>query len=152
MWNDRCVGVFAMRCLVARRQHGFLAAALAVVVVLLAPAPARATVVVPVPDADLARQAAAIVVGTVTAIDGHWDPTRGDLSTHVTVAIHHVVKGDRTLASVVLKQAGGTVGDVHAWVDGSPEFTVGERALLFLTQNPDGTARVAHLYQGKFPI
>src|SRR5439155_1626250 len=37
-------------------------------------------------------------------------------------------------------------------VEGSPEFRRGERVLLFVSAYRDGTARVAHFYQGKFSI
>ncbi|MDD1679225.1 MAG: Ig-like domain-containing protein, partial [Methanomicrobiales archaeon] len=53
---------------------------------------------------------------------------------------------------LTFKQVGGTIGDLHSWIIGSPEFSINERVLLFLTQNKDGTLRVAHLYQGKYSI
>jgi hypothetical protein len=123
-----------------------------VVVMLFDASPARATTVVPVPEQDLIRHAVAIVVGQVRSIESHWDPARRQVFTHVTVALEDVLKGEIAATEITLKQAGGTVGAVHAWVDGSPEFRSGERVLLFLRTNQDGTLRVAHLFQGKFQI
>jgi hypothetical protein len=114
--------------------------------------PARATTVVPVPEHDLIRDAAAIVVGQVRSIESHWDPARRQVFTRVTLALDDVLKGEIAATEITLKQAGGTVGGIHAWIDGSPEFRRGERALLFLRTNQDGTLRVAHLFQGKFQI
>jgi hypothetical protein len=53
---------------------------------------------------------------------------------------------------VTIRQPGGRVGALESWVDGGPEFHVGEKALLFLRVAPDGTLRVAHLHQGKFRV
>jgi hypothetical protein len=44
------------------------------------------------------------------------------------------------------------VGGFGSWVQGSPEFDVGERVLVFLTEQADGSLRVAHLYLGKYAV
>lgn len=119
---------------------------------ILTAVPAWATVVVPVPDEALAESAVAIVTGQVTVIESHWDPQAGQIVTHVTISLDDVLKGDLAMAEVTLKQIGGTIGDLHSWVLGSPEFVLGEKVFVFLDQNRDGTLRVAHLYQGKFSI
>jgi subtilase family serine protease len=112
---------------------------------------ASATTVVPIAADDLAREADAIVVGTVTAINSAWRPTEDRIVTYVTLSVDEVLKGaPRT--HLTIRQAGGTIGDFEAWIVGSPEFEVGERVVLFLHRNDDGTARVAHLYQGKFSL
>jgi hypothetical protein len=54
--------------------------------------------------------------------------------------------------TLTVRLLGGRVGDHAAWVEGSPEFRRGERVLVFVTARADGTARVAHFYQGKFAI
>lgn len=113
---------------------------------------ASATVVVPVDDGDLVADAAWIVAGRVTAIESFWDAAKRGIFTAVTIAIDEVLKGDISAPEITLKQVGGTVGDVHSWVEGSPEFTRGEHVLVFLSANADGTPRIAHLHQGKFSI
>jgi len=115
-------------------------------------APASATIVSPVADRDLIEQAVAIVVAEVTAIESHWDPHESQVFTHITLSIQEVLKGELPAGELTIKQVGGTVGDLHAWTYGSVEFERGEKALLFLQVNPDGTLRVAQLYQGKFSI
>src|SRR5439155_1420235 len=55
-------------------------------------------------------------------------------------------------ASVTLRQPGGRIGTVHSWIDGSPEFLIGERVLVFLRVSRDGTLRVLQLYQGKLSV
>ena len=128
--------------------------ALLFLVLVAAPSPpdAGATVVVPMADRDLAASAVAVVIGDVTAIESHWDPSDQQISTYVTVDVSEVLRGDVGTGPLTLRQMGGRVGGVEAWVDGSPEFAVGERVLLFLRTNPDGTLRVAHLHQGRFSV
>jgi hypothetical protein len=126
--------------------------ALALLALVLSGAPALATTVVPLDDHDLADTATAVIVGRVTAIHSRWDPARARLYTDVTVRVADVITGDLAADEITLRQAGGRVGGVEAWIDGSPTFRRGERVLLFLRERPDGTLRVAHLYQGKFSI
>ena len=113
---------------------------------------ATATISVPVPDHDLVHQSVAIVVGQVKTIESFSDPQEGRIFTLITLTVAEVLKGEVSVTELTIKQPGGTVGGVHTWVFGSPEFTPGEQVLLFLTCNDDGTLRVAHLYQGKFSI
>src|SRR2546426_394120 len=131
-----------------RRGSWILAA-----VVALAWAPAAlATTVVPVADADLVSTATAIVIADVTAIESRWDPATRRIFTVITLDVRDSLKGEIPLGPLTIRQLGGRVAGMQAWVEGSPEFTVGERVLVFLSRNADGTLRVAHLYQGKFSI
>ena len=119
---------------------------------LFSPFSVSATLVIPVSEDDMTRHATAIVVGQVKAIESYWDNQAGQIFTHITMTPQEVLKGEFTEGAFTLKQLGGTVGHLHSWVDGSPEFRVGERVLLFLDTNPDGSVCVAHLYQGKFSL
>jgi hypothetical protein len=126
--------------------------ALGLALALAMHAPARATTVVPVDDADLIDDAASILVARVAAIRSHWDPARRQIFTDVTLALDEVLAGPPLPPTVTIRQPGGRVGGLEAWIDGAPEFHVGERALLFLSVAPDGTLRVAHLHEGKFRV
>jgi hypothetical protein len=130
-------------------MHRALLAAAVVLVMLLAAVPATATVVVPVAEADLVGQSAAVVIGRVNAIESHADS--GRIYTNITLAIDETLKGD-SVPTLTVRLLGGQVGDHAAWVEGNPQFRRGERVLVFVTAHRDGTARVAHLYQGKFSI
>jgi len=127
-------------------------AALAVALVLASAAPSPATTVVRMTEADLAAQASAVVLGRVTALESHWDAARGQIFTDVTLAVEEVLAGPALPASVTLRQPGGRIGAVHSWIDGSPEFLIGERVLVFLRVSRDGTLRVLQLYQGKLSV
>ena len=113
---------------------------------------ANATIIVPTEDYRLIRQASTIVVGQVTKIESHWYAAKTQIYTHVGVRVEEVLKGELPQVDITVKQLGGSVGGLRSWIFGSPEFLLGERVLLFLTANPDGTLRVLSLYQGKFSI
>ncbi|MBP1779971.1 MAG: hypothetical protein H6Q86_5982, partial [candidate division NC10 bacterium] len=114
--------------------------------------PTNATIVVPLSEEALIDDAVAIVLGHVTSIQGNYDHTHGRIFTNVTVAIEDVLKGELPVGEITVRQLGGSFGDLHSWVVGSPQFTRGEKALLFLRADRDGNLRVAHLYQGKFTV
>src|SRR5262249_50252161 len=103
-------------------------------------------------DADLASEAAAVVLGRVIALESHFDAARGQIFTDVTLAVDEVIAGPALPATVTLRQPGGQVGNVRTWLDGSPEFLVGERVLVYLRVARDGTLRVLQLYQGKLSV
>jgi uncharacterized repeat protein (TIGR02543 family) len=113
---------------------------------------AGATVVIPVPEHELVLAADAIVVGRVEKIASQWDARQRQIFTWITLSVGAVLKGDIGVPEIVLKQPGGTVGTLHGWVHGSPEFRRHEHVLVFLTERPDGTLGVTQLYQGKFSL
>ena len=124
---------------------------------LLFPTQSYATFVIPVTDADLIQQAEAIVQGEVTAITSVHAPQHNlnapQIFTFVRLSIQDVLKGQlMPQRSLTIKQPGGAVGDSQYWVEGSPEFFVGEKVVLFLSQHPDGSPRVTQFYQGKLTI
>ena len=113
---------------------------------------ADATIIIPTEDRNLIRQATTIVLGQVTRIDGHWYAAKTQIYTHIGIRIEEVLKGELGDAEITIKQLGGVVGGLRSWIFGSPEFVMGERVLLFLTPNSDGSPRVLNLYEGKFSI
>jgi len=113
---------------------------------------AVATIIIPTEDHQLIRQATTIVLGQVTGIEGHWYAAKMQIYTHIRVRVEEVLKGELPEIEVTLNQLGGTVSGIRSWIFGSPEFVLGERVLLFLTRNPDGSLRVLNLYQGKFSV
>ena len=114
--------------------------------------PAFATTVIPVPEPALTRDAAAIVIGHVLRIESHWDQTQQRVETDITISVDEVLKGQLAATEITLRQPGGRAAGLESWLEGSPEFERGEKVLVFVRQRPDGTLRVAHLFQGKFSI
>jgi hypothetical protein len=135
-----------------RSSLSFLSSLLGLLCVFSPFHPAGATTVVPVLEQALVEDAVAIVTGDVTRIESFWDAQQEKIFTHVSLSVEEILKGDFDTKQLILKQIGGQVSGLYAWVYGNPEFSTGERVLLFLSRNPDRTLRVAHLFQGKFSI
>lgn len=118
----------------------------------LPPPIATATVVVPVADTDMAQQASVIVVGQIAKLKSAWDKNHQQILTKITLTVDEVLKGNLKKRRITVTQLGGVVDDVEAWIDGNAQFTEGEKVLLFLDRQENGSLRVLHLYQGKFSI
>src|SRR5215831_3632328 len=88
---------------------------------VVAAAPVSGSIIVPMLDEDLVVHADAIVVGTVTGIVSHRDPT-DNIATYVTIDIEEVLKGSLSGHDVTIRELGGSVGVHHAWVFASPVF------------------------------
>ena len=102
-------------------------------------------------DRQLLETSDAVAVGIVTAIESAADPS-GDVQTYVHVQPSRVIKGNIGKDALVIREPGGSFGERSAWVYGAPEFWVGERCLLFLTRNADGTLQTNSLAMGKFTL
>ncbi len=95
---------------------------------------------------------AAIVTGRVAALATATDAT-GGIYTYVTIDVTEVLKGSIPGAQVVLKQAGGVIGDLGLAVSGQAAFSVGEDVLVFAEVRPrDSTLYTTALWQGKWVL
>jgi hypothetical protein len=121
---------------------------LACVILLLAVSTAGATTLLKMNFGDLAREADRVVVGTVTGIEGEWDPTLNFIRSNVTLDVERSLRG-QSPGSIVLRNPGGYVGGEGQLAHGAAEFEVGERVVVFLTTWEDGTAKVLGYVQGK---
>ena len=92
------------------------------------------------------------VVGTVTAIESGESASTGAIQTYVHILPSRVIKGDIGNDPLVIREPGGSFGARREWVYGAPEFWVGERNLLFLSRNADGTLQTNSLSMGKFTL
>ncbi|MBI3783846.1 MAG: hypothetical protein HY270_10630 [Deltaproteobacteria bacterium] len=111
-----------------------------------------ATTFVKMDEEALVRSSDFVLIGTVIAIDSVSTPPDGPIFTDVSVEPVEVIKGNIGTATLVLHEIGGSIGDRQEWVFGAPQFWVGERSLLFLTRNHDGTLRTNSLAMGKFSL
>lgn len=117
----------------------------------LCPQSAPATTFVLMDDESLLRSSDAVLVGTVTAIEAGAD-SEGVLHTYVHLQPERVIKGALGPDEVVLREPGGSTGELEQRVYGVPEFWVGERSLVFLSRNPDGTLQTNSLAMGKYSV
>ena len=112
--------------------------------------PAFSTVAVLTSDADLTRSSRVVLEGKVLSGMSQWE---GDvIYSYIEVSVDRVLKGRLKGSTVVVKQLGGTVGEVSWVLHGSPAFKKGERVLLFLDTWDDGALRVSHLFMGKYDV
>lgn len=102
-------------------------------------------------DDNLIIGARAIITGKVLSIGSRLDE-QDRIFTYITVRVQEVLKGQISRRRIVLKQAGGQVGNRGSVIFGSPEFKIGEQVLLYLGTWPDGSLRVHQLMLGKFSI
>jgi hypothetical protein len=95
---------------------------------------------------------AAIVTGRVAAVATATD-AQGGIYTYVTIDVSEVLKGSIAGAQIVLKQAGGIVGDLGLSVSGQATFSAGEEVLVFAEVRPrDSTLYTTALWQGKWTL
>lgn len=102
-------------------------------------------------DQQLLETSAVVVTGTVTVIESAEGP-EGGIQTYIHIQPDRIIKGSIGNDPLVIREPGGTVGEMQSWVYGAPEFQVGERALVFLVRNPDGTLQTNSLAMGKFTL
>lgn len=112
---------------------------------------AWATTFVRMDERQLLATSEVVVVGTVTAIES-GEGSSGGIQTYVHVQPSRVIKGNIGREPLVIREPGGSIGERREWVYGAPEFWVGERSLLFLSRNPDGTLQTNSLSMGKFTV
>jgi hypothetical protein len=123
----------------------------AVATALLAVAPAAATTYKMAPDEALADRADRVVEARVVATSPGTRP--GPPSTDYRIEVERAVAGKAAGGTLVVNVPGGERADgIGLQLYGVPAFEVGERALLFLRDNGDGTHRILHLGLGAFRI
>jgi hypothetical protein len=100
----------------------------------------------------LLSSSVAVVTGTVGRIEAAPRSTDGAIVTYIHLEADEVIKGTLPARSIVLREPGGSYGTQQEWIFGAPEFAVGERVLVFLARNPDGTLQTHSLAMGKFRL
>ena len=101
-------------------------------------------------DHHLAAQADLIVYGQVAESRPHLGD--GPVSTSFDLAVDQVLKGRTDRSFLEFRVPGGKhpSGEYGLTIHGAPEFDSGQRVLMFLKQNADGSFRVLHINQGAF--
>jgi len=109
---------------------------------------AHATSVIEVTFTDLVAQAEVIAVGTVTDISEKWDGEKKAPLTLVTFANLTVVKGSPS-SSFTLEFLGGKMPNgLVMTIPGVPQFTVGEKAVVFCAGNGRDFCPLVGIWQG----
>lgn len=126
-----------------------MAAGLAILAALLIAAPASSTTYKMVSDQTLVSQADLVIEGSVLtayAVDSRPFP-----STEYVVLPSRSLKGQAAGSTLIVRVVGGRSPSGRRFeVAGAPRLEEGSQALLFLTQNRDGSYGLLHLGLGAF--
>jgi hypothetical protein len=133
----------------ARQRLGRLAV---YALVLGAAAAARATTFVALDDTALARRSTAVVFGRVTAVSAVEDRSNQGVWTQVTILPDTVVAGSLPDGPLLLREPGGDLPDHSEHVIGAATYAVGERVLVFLRRQRDGSLTTTSLGLGKYVV
>ena len=135
-----------------RHLHHLRRAWIVLSLVLLA-SPAQATSVVAKPFSAVVQAAEVIAVGTVTAIAAEWDAAHNRPFTLVTFSTLDVLKGAHTEPELTLRVLGGPHPDGSILqVAGVPQFSLGERLVVFVTGNDHYAVPLVGLWQGVYRV
>ncbi len=145
------------RALYTRRYQGkwagLLAGLSAVGGVLLLARLAWATTVIERPFAALVQDAEVIAIGTVTAIETEWDAKKNAPFTLVTFSDLEVLKGDEGQTELTLHFLGGPTPDgLVLQIAGVPQFSLGERSVLFCKGNQHQAVPLVGMWQGVYRV
>lgn len=119
--------------------------------VLLALAPAAALTLRSVPFDDLVRQADGIARGTIVAKSAEWDAAHRYILTRYTLHVDEMLKPGQFGNEITFTELGGTVDGLTFGVPGTPEYRVGEEALVFFHVE-QGRLMTLSWTQGQFAV
>jgi hypothetical protein len=103
------------------------------------------------PLRELVRDADAIVGGTVLSVDSFWDEKGMVIVSEATVFVDDAIAGDGPTVEKV-RTFGGTVNGYTVDAHGFPRFAAGDRVLLFLARQANGTSRVLGYQEGHYRL
>jgi len=128
------------------------AAAVALAALGLCAVPVSASVTEALDLIQLVRESDAVLVGRATRSESKWD-SRRRIVTDVTVEVERTMKGDATEGEhLVLRQLGGSIGELGMRVAGEPQLAVGDRAVLFGRRATGTHLRPVGMSQGVLPV
>lgn len=116
------------------------------ILMLLAVSAGATTIILPT-DEQLVAKASVIVDGTV--VSSTPVERDGRIVTETVVSVARAIRGEVS-GTITVREIGGELGDRITKIYGTPEFTEGERVLLFLDPHPAGGYRTIDLFVGKF--
>lgn len=103
---------------------------------------------------DMTAASEAVVVGEVTDLKSSWNEAQTTIYTMVIFKVDQCLSGTCG-DTIMIKQRGGTVGEMTLQIPGMPKFSKGQKALLFLEPDPEGVPGfyyVVGMCQGIFDI
>lgn len=81
---------------------------------------------------ELASGADSIIVGQVVHRKSHWNRNQTDIFTQVVISIDERLKGNVNSGRIFVSVPGGKVGDTTVEVTDVPDFSLGEKVVIFI--------------------
>jgi hypothetical protein len=119
------------------------------IIIGLLATPAFASTVKRMDLKELVSVSDAIAQGTVESVESRWE--NQSIYTYISVRVDEPLKGGPRRV-LLIRQAGGQIGALHAHVPGMPQFKQGDQVIVFLRDLKNGTFDVVGLGQGKYDI
>jgi hypothetical protein len=124
-----------------------------VLVLLATSVPLSASQFIQLPFDQVAREATVIVRGSIVSTYSAWDSAHETIFTYATVRVQRYIGETTGPDTVIVREAGGTVGDYTQEAIGFPALREGENVVLMLTKWDDSDDWRIHAYnQGKYLV
>jgi len=81
---------------------------------------------------ELASGADSIIVGQVLHRKSHWNRDKTEIFTRVVISTAEHLKGGAHSGNIVISVPGGTIGETTVEVTDVPDFSVGEKVVIFI--------------------
>lgn len=124
---------------------------LATVLVMLATSAARATTMVSMSMNQLTQASSDIVRARVVNQVSEWNAARTQIVTITTFAVLQILKGNAP-STVQVRQLGGRVGNMTAFIPGDVTFRPQTEYVLFLEPTHSSDYDVVGMSQGAYPV
>src|SRR6195256_870185 len=120
---------------------------------ILAALSIRATTVIPPTFDQLVNDAEFIFQGNVTDVRSQWVGEGGQrqIVSYVTFKVDDAIKGSPG-ATYTIRMLGGTVGETTMAISDAPEFTVGDKDILFVEHNGTQFVPLVGIMHGRFHV
>jgi hypothetical protein len=86
---------------------------------------------------ELASGADSIIVGHVLHRKSHWNRDRTEIYTRIVVSTEERLKGSANSDRIAIAVPGGKIGDTLVEVTDTPDFSIGEKVVIFIRPLPD---------------
>jgi hypothetical protein len=109
-----------------------IAAVLVLFITVLGVAENTAALMLKMSLEELTLGADTIIVGQVLHRKSHWNKDKTDIFTQTVISAKESLKGIANSGKIVISVPGGTIGDTTVEVTDVPDFSVGEKVVIFI--------------------
>lgn len=141
-------------CLFPKKQNIRLIVSCVALLLFLPAGSLPATILLKLSVEKMTVESDAIIMGEVTEVKSQWNAQQTTLYTYTTIKVSRCIDGSCT-DKMHLKHRGGSAGGKTLHIPGMPQFTCGQKVLLFLRKDPEGQQgfyAVFGMCQGMFVI